>query len=101
MTKYIRANAELSIPEGKIDEFKKLAAEVIKKVEANEPNTLSLDSAPYELNSETKSNRVYQEKGTRLNQEEKGGRNSLTWAVRSRSHWPTGALRPGFPRLSA
>jgi quinol monooxygenase YgiN len=43
MTDYIRANAELSIPAGKIDEFKKLAAELIKKVEANEPNTLSYE----------------------------------------------------------
>jgi quinol monooxygenase YgiN len=43
MTNYIRSNAELSIVEGKIDEFKKLAAEVIKKVEANEPNTLSYE----------------------------------------------------------
>lgn len=43
MTDYIQANAELSISAGKIDEFKKLAAEMIKKVEANEPNIVSYD----------------------------------------------------------
>ena len=43
MTNYIRAIAEVSIPEGKINEFRKLAAEIIDKVEANEPNTLSYE----------------------------------------------------------
>jgi quinol monooxygenase YgiN len=43
MTNYIRVNAEHSISEGKIDEFKKMAAEMIKKVEANEPNYLSYE----------------------------------------------------------
>lgn len=43
MKNYIRINAELSIPEGKIDEFKKKAAELIRKVEANEPNALSYE----------------------------------------------------------
>ena len=43
MTNYIRAIAEVSIPEGKINEFKKMAAEIIDKVEANEPNTLSYE----------------------------------------------------------
>jgi len=43
MTSYIRTNAELSIAEGKIDEFKKMAAEMIKKVEANEPGMLSYE----------------------------------------------------------
>jgi quinol monooxygenase YgiN len=39
-TNQIRAIAEVSIPEGKINEFRKLAAEIIARVEANEPNTL-------------------------------------------------------------
>jgi quinol monooxygenase YgiN len=43
MKKYIRAIAEVSIPEGKINEFKKLAAEIIDKVVANEPKTLSYE----------------------------------------------------------
>jgi quinol monooxygenase YgiN len=43
MTNYIRAIAEVSIPEGKISEFKKLAAKIIDKVEATEPNTLSYE----------------------------------------------------------
>ena len=43
MTNYIRANAEHSISEGKINEFRKLAAEIIDTVEANEPNTLSYE----------------------------------------------------------
>jgi quinol monooxygenase YgiN len=40
MTNYIRANAEHSISDGKINEFKKLAAEILERVEANEPNTI-------------------------------------------------------------
>jgi len=36
----IRAVAEITIPEGKINEFRKLAAEIIDRVEASEPNTL-------------------------------------------------------------
>jgi quinol monooxygenase YgiN len=43
MTDYIRANAEHSISEGKINEFKKLADEIIDRVEATEPNTLSYE----------------------------------------------------------
>lgn len=43
MTNYITTTSELSIPTEKIDEFKKLATEMIKKVQANEPNTLSYD----------------------------------------------------------
>jgi quinol monooxygenase YgiN len=43
MTNYIRAIAEVSIPEGKINEFRKLAAEIIDKVEADEPNTFSYE----------------------------------------------------------
>jgi quinol monooxygenase YgiN len=43
MTNHIRATAEVSIPEGKINEFKKLAAEIIDRVEATEPNTLSYE----------------------------------------------------------
>ena len=43
MTSYIRVNAEHAISDGKIDEFKKMAAEMIKKVEANEPNYLSYE----------------------------------------------------------
>jgi quinol monooxygenase YgiN len=43
MTNYIRANAEHSISEGKINEFRKLAAEIIDRVEATEPNTLSYE----------------------------------------------------------
>lgn len=43
MTDYIRAVAEVSIPEGTIDEFKKLASEIIDRVEATEPETLSYE----------------------------------------------------------
>ena len=43
MTNYIRAKAEHSISDGKINEFKKLAAEIVDRVEANEPNTLSYE----------------------------------------------------------
>lgn len=43
MTNYIRAIAEVSIPAGKINEFRKLAAEIIDKVEADEPNTFSYE----------------------------------------------------------
>jgi quinol monooxygenase YgiN len=43
MTNNIRATAEHSISEGKINEFKKLAAEIIDRVEASEPNTLSYE----------------------------------------------------------
>ena len=43
MTDYIRVVAELSISEGKIDEFKKKAAAFIERVEANEPDTLSFE----------------------------------------------------------
>lgn len=43
MTDYIRAVAEVSIPEGKADEFKRLATEIIDRVEASEPNTLSYE----------------------------------------------------------
>ncbi len=43
MTHYITTTSELSISEGKVDEFKKLATEMIKKVQANEPNTLRYD----------------------------------------------------------
>jgi len=35
--------AEIAIPEGKLDEFKRLAAEIIDEVEANEPDTLSYE----------------------------------------------------------
>jgi quinol monooxygenase YgiN len=43
MTDYIRATAEVSIPPGKINEFKVLAAEIIAKVQANEPGTFSYE----------------------------------------------------------
>jgi quinol monooxygenase YgiN len=43
MTDYLRSNVEISISAGKIDEFKQLATEIIKKVEANEPNALSYE----------------------------------------------------------
>lgn len=43
VTNYIRAIAEHSISKGKIDEFRKLAAEIIDRVEAAEPNTLSYE----------------------------------------------------------
>ena len=43
MANYIRATAEHSIVEGKINEFKMLAAGIIERVEATEPNTLSYE----------------------------------------------------------
>jgi quinol monooxygenase YgiN len=43
MTDYIRATAEVSIPPGKINEFKVLSAEIIEKVQANEPGTFSYE----------------------------------------------------------
>jgi hypothetical protein len=43
MTDYLRADAELSIKEGMLEEFKVLANAVIEKVKANEPNTLSYE----------------------------------------------------------
>jgi quinol monooxygenase YgiN len=43
MTDYIRATAEVSIPPGKMNEFKVLAAEIIAKVQANEPDTFSYE----------------------------------------------------------
>lgn len=43
MTDSIRAIAEYAIPEGKLDEFKRMAAEIIDEVRANEPNTLSYE----------------------------------------------------------
>lgn len=43
MTNTIRAIAEIAIPEGNLDEFKDVAAEIIDEVEANEPNTLSYE----------------------------------------------------------
>jgi quinol monooxygenase YgiN len=43
MTNSIRAIAEIAIPEGNLDEFKRIAAEIIDEVEANEPNTLSYE----------------------------------------------------------
>lgn len=43
MTNYIRGYAEHSISEGKINEFRKLAAEIIDRVETTEPNTLSYE----------------------------------------------------------
>jgi quinol monooxygenase YgiN len=43
MTDYIRATAEVSIPHGKINEFKVLSAGIMHKVEANEPDTLSYE----------------------------------------------------------
>ncbi len=43
MTDHIWAIAEVSVPEGKISEVKKLAARIIDRVEANEPNTLSYE----------------------------------------------------------
>ena len=43
MTNTIRAVAEVSILAGKIGEFKKLAAQIMAKVEADEPNTISYD----------------------------------------------------------
>jgi quinol monooxygenase YgiN len=43
MTSEIRAIAKVSITEGKINEFRKLATEIIDTIEANEPNTLSYE----------------------------------------------------------
>ena len=43
MTHYIRATAEHTISEGKINEFKKLAAEIIDQVDARESNTISYE----------------------------------------------------------
>lgn len=43
MTDHIRAIAEQSISEGKTGEVKKLVTEIIKRVEANEPNMLSYE----------------------------------------------------------
>jgi quinol monooxygenase YgiN len=43
MANYIRATAEHSISKGKMDEFKKLVAEIIDRVEATEPNTISYE----------------------------------------------------------
>jgi quinol monooxygenase YgiN len=43
MTSYLRTDAELSIKEGKLDEFKELANPIIEKVDANEPNTLTYE----------------------------------------------------------
>ena len=43
MTEYLRIHAELSIPEGKIDEFKKMSNELVGMVEANEPNAFTYE----------------------------------------------------------
>lgn len=43
MKDYIRATAEHTIVEGRINEFRKLAMEIIDRVEATEPNTLSYE----------------------------------------------------------
>jgi len=43
MKNFIRATAEHSIAKGRINEFRKLAAEIIDRVEATEPNTLSYE----------------------------------------------------------
>lgn len=43
MKNYIRINAEFSVPEANIDDFKKKAAELVRKVEANEPGALSYE----------------------------------------------------------
>ena len=42
-TNQLRAIAEVTIPEGEINEFRKLATVIIDRVEANEPNTLSYE----------------------------------------------------------
>lgn len=52
MPNYIRAIAEHSILDGKIKEFKELAAEIIYTVEATEPDTLSYEW--FLTNDETK-----------------------------------------------
>jgi quinol monooxygenase YgiN len=43
MTKTIRGTAEVAIPAGKIQQFKQLAAEIIARVAATEPGTLSYE----------------------------------------------------------
>ena len=43
MTNHIRGTAELSIDTGKLDECKKMVNELIERVKANEPNTLSYE----------------------------------------------------------
>lgn len=43
MKNYIRGTAEHSIAQGRINDFRKLAAEIIDRVEATEPNTLSYE----------------------------------------------------------
>ena len=43
MTSHIRVHAEHAVSEGKLDEFRKMAAEMIHQVEANEPNYLSYE----------------------------------------------------------
>ena len=43
MTDYLRVHVELSIPEGKIDEFKRMSDEIVGTVEANEPNTFTYE----------------------------------------------------------
>ena len=43
MTSYLRATAEHSIIEGKVDEFKQLACKIIERVEKTEPSTLSYE----------------------------------------------------------
>lgn len=43
MATYVRIDAEFSIQEGKLDEFKKLTSNIVDKVEANEPGMLNYD----------------------------------------------------------
>lgn len=43
MKNYIRATAEHTIVEGRINDFRKLATETIDRVKATEPNTLSYE----------------------------------------------------------
>ena len=43
MKDYIRATAEHTIVEGRINEFRKLATDIVDRVEATEPNTLSYE----------------------------------------------------------
>lgn len=40
---FIRFDAEFSIQDGKLDEFKKRVNDIIEKVKANEPNMLNYD----------------------------------------------------------
>ena len=54
MTSRIRAVAEVKIPEGRIEEFKRLAAGIIDRVAAEEPDTLS-----YEYYFSDDENRAY------------------------------------------